>query len=241
VNALDALSDAPSAGSLDVVDTLLRDREKTFEAIAEERDLSTLARSLLLSVIAGAALFGMALGAFRGGLQIAYAGLKLPLVLLLTTAACAPALTAVGSALGRKAVFRRDLALVLAALARTSLTLGALTPVVLLGVVLEVDYHRMLLLVVGACGLAGLVGLVHFCRGLRYLDQRAVLSTSLVLLAVFGLVGSQMSWTLRPFLVRPRTDQAPFVRQVEGDFADAVLRSGRSAAGVYDRALEGEE
>ena len=226
--------------SVDLVDTLLRDRDKTFEAIAAERDLPTLVRSLVITVVFGSLIFGVALGAFRGGLQMVYAGIKLPLVLLLTTAACAPALTLVGSALGRQSNFRRDLALVLSALARTSLALGALTPLVLLGVELDVSYHRMLLLAVGSCALAGLVGLVHFGRGLRFLDEQAVRSTAFVLFGVFALVGTQMSWTLRPFLVRPRTEQPPIVRQVEGSFLESVRKSGRSAAGVYDEEhLEG--
>jgi hypothetical protein len=223
-----------STGSLDLVDDLLRDRDKTLEVIAKERELPVLVRSWLLCIVAGSALFGVALGSFRGGLQMLYAGVKLPLVLLLTTAACAPALTLVGSALGRRASFRRDLALVLCALGRTSLVLAALTPLILLGVELEVDYHRMLLLGVASCGLGGLVGLAHFSRGLRFLDERAVRSTALVLIGVFTLVGMQMSWTLRPFLVRPRTEQPPLVRQVEGSFFDAVARSSRSAMGVYD-------
>ena len=220
--------------SVDLVDTLLRERDKTFEAIAAERDLPTLVRSLVITVVFGSLIFGVALGAFRGGLQMVYAGIKLPLVLLLTTAACAPALTLVGSALGRQSNFRRDLALVLSALARTSLALGALTPLILLGVELKVEYHRMLLWVVAACALAGLVGVVHFARGLRFLDQRAVRSTAVILMGVFAMVGMQMSWTLRPFIVRPRTEQPPIVRQVEGSFFDSVARTSRSAMGLYE-------
>ncbi len=238
MSAAQTLPDEARPGSLDLVDGLLRERDKTFEAIAAERDLPALARSLLVSIVLGSALFGAALGCFRGGLQILYAGIKLALVLLLTSAACAPALTLVGSALGRRSSFRRDLSLVLCALARTSLALAALTPLVLLGVELGVDYHRMLLLVVGCCALSGLVGLVHFGRGLRFLDERAVRSTGLVLIGLFALVGMQMSWTLRPFLVRPRTEQPPIVRQVEGSFVDAVARSSRSAAGIYEEQYE---
>jgi hypothetical protein len=89
-------------------------------------------------------------------------------------------------------------------------------------------------IVVASCAMAGVVGLGDFSRGLRLLDERAVRPTALVLMAVFTLVGSQMSWTLRPFLVRPRSEQPPIVRQVEGGFFDAVARSGKSAMGIYD-------
>ena len=52
---------------------------------------------------------------------------------------------------------------------------------------------------------------------------------------VFAGVGSQMSWTLRPFLVRPRTVQAPFLRDLEGSFLDSVGRSLDSAQGRFRR------
>ncbi|MEO5731177.1 MAG: hypothetical protein ABI134_01385, partial [Byssovorax sp.] len=39
---------------------------------------------------------------------------------------------------------------------------------------------------------------------------------------------------LRPYLVRPRTENVPFLRAREGGFADSLRRSSRSAAGVYD-------
>ena len=40
---------------------------------------------------------------------------------------------------------------------------------------------------------------------------------------VFCMVGSQMAWTLRPYLVRPRTVSAPFVRGVEGTAAPVTV------------------
>jgi hypothetical protein len=221
--------------SLEVVDSLLRDSPGTFARIAEERALVPLMRSLVLTIVFGSALFGAAMGSFRGGAQIAYAALKLPLVLLLTTALCAPALSALGGALQRRMGLQRDLALVVSALARISLALAALSPLVLLGVRFECGYHTMVLLVVGCCTLAGSVGIAHFWRGLRVLDERAVFSTSAALLCLFAVVGSQLAWTLRPFLVRPRAPEVTLVRSVEGSFFDAVRRSTQSAAGLYTR------
>jgi hypothetical protein len=57
---------------------------------------------------------------------------------------------------------------------------------------------------------------------------------ALGLVAVFGLVGTQMCWSLRPFIVRPRA-QVTFLRQVEGSFIDAVETSSSSALGIYQR------
>jgi len=112
--------------------------------------------------------------------------------------------------------------------------LSALAPVVLLAVTLGADYHLLVLLTVGCCAVAGVVGLALLVRGLSD-ERRARGSACLALLAVFVLVGAQMSWTLRPYLVRPRTPAAPFLRAVESSFLEAVSTSLDSARGIYRR------
>ena len=64
--------------------------------------------------------------------------------------------------------------------------------------------------------------------------ERRKLRTILSFVAVFLAAGGQTGWALRPYLVRPQTEGVPFLRNIEGGFADAVYRSTRSAAGVYD-------
>lgn len=243
-SASDITTEPRSSDLVPTIDQLLRDVPGILGRIREGRDLTTLARAMIVTVALGAGIFGAAMGAFRGGPQILYATVKLPLALLLTTAICAPALTALNSALGRQACIRRDLSLVLSSLARMSLVVAAEAPVVLLAVRLGADYHAIILLVVACCAIAGAIGLSLFFRGLRLADPKAVGTVALALLSVFGFVGTQMSWTLRPFLVRPRTTEAPFVRTVEGSFLDSVQRSTMSAGGLYTRKsapLPGEE
>src|SRR5262245_20251893 len=106
-----AVLDASDPGALREVDQLLRDRAAVLRR-ADENDLGGLARAVLLTIGASGAVFGAAIGAYRGGVQILYAAMKLPLAILLTAAVCAPALTAVNAALDRPASLRRDLALV---------------------------------------------------------------------------------------------------------------------------------
>ena len=227
----------PIAGHpLGVVDQLLRDSGTFLEQIEQEKDQVRVAKTLMLTIIVGTAAFGGAIGAHRMGLQPIFAALKLPIVVLLTAGLTTPALSALAMNGGRAFVdaFRRDLLLVLASLAMTSLVLAALVPVLLLGVMLGAGYHGMVLLVVGCCALAGAAGLVLFLRGVsRRSIQGAWLST-LVALGVFGLVGSQLAWTFRPFVARPRA-KVELVRPIEGSFIDAVATSFNSARGVYTR------
>jgi hypothetical protein len=215
------------------LELLLARPEQLMRQIHEGRDLGSLVRIALLTILLGTAIFGATVGAYRGGIQMLYAALKLPLVLLLTTAACAPALTAVATGLGRQSDPRRDIALVLSSLARTSLTFAALTPLLLLAIRRDSEYHNLVLLLVATSATAGAVGIWFFLRGLRALDTTATWTTALVVSAVFMLVGVQMSWTLRPYLVRPRDTDVVFVRSIEGSFVEAVQTAARSAAGIY--------
>lgn len=220
---------------LQAVDQLLRDVPAFLRRVQAGQDLAVVARAMILTVVVCAGGFGAAMGAHRAGMQVLYAAVKLPAALLLTTAVCAPALTALNACFRRKASLPRDLALVLGALALTSLVLAAQAPLVLLAVELQASYHAVILLVVACCMLAGAVGISLLARGLALDASPGRWAVGLGLALVFGLVGTQMSWTLRPFLLRPRSPHVVFIRSLEGSFLEAVVTSSRSARGIYWR------
>jgi hypothetical protein len=225
--------------SLGTIDLLLRDREVMLARIRTGTNLTTILKTMILTIAVTMAIVGAALGSYRGGIQIAYAGLKLPLVLLGTAALSAPALTAIGRALGRRASLVQDLALVISALAFGSLLLVAGTPLILLGRALELAYHQMIMMTVGMFSIAGIAALHMVIRavsieGLRD-GSRGWRTAVFGLCIVFAVVGGQLSWALRPYLVRPRTPDVPFVRAKEGSLFDAVTRAFNSARGIYER------
>ena len=224
-----------AAGGLVLVDQLLRDRAGVLARVREGDELVPLVRTLVITIVAGAALAGAAMGSFRGGVQIAYAAVKLPIALLITAALCAPALAALGRALGRPASLARELALVVTALATGTLVLVALVPVMLVARAVDVAYHASILLTVGCGGVAGAVAIAVLVSGVRQTSMRDVMIVVATFTMVFATVGAQVAWTLRPWLVRPRTEEAPFVRAIEGSLYDAVLGSARSARGIYLR------
>lgn len=191
-----------------------------------------LARQWFALILGGAGLFGAVLGAHRGGWQILSAGIKLPLVVLLTAVVCTPVLTRLNAALGRRAVLRDDLALVLSSLARGCLVLLALAPVQLVAALAGLDYHRSVLLCVTCCSVAGGVGLTVLVRGL-WKEMHARRLVTMVLLSVFAMVGTRMTWTLRPYLVRPCARDVPIVRALDGSFLGSVGTALDSAQGNY--------
>ncbi|MFO0756527.1 MAG: hypothetical protein U0359_08560 [Byssovorax sp.] len=215
-----------------VLSRLLRDPAEIAAACREDRGLRAIVTTSLLSIVAGAAAFGGVIGSFRGGSQIVYAALKVPLALLVTLAVCVPAFHALSAGLGRVLPMRSIIALSLASAGRSALVLLALSPVLWLLFDRGLGYHSAALAASFAYALAGLAALGVLVRGLQEGAGRLITTFSFIVL--FFAVGGQTSWILRPYLVRPRTEQVPFLRAREGGFADSLYMSSRSARDIYD-------
>ncbi|MBA2544694.1 MAG: hypothetical protein H0V17_33935 [Deltaproteobacteria bacterium] len=220
--------------SFGTIDLLLRDREMMVAKIKSGNVVEIL-KTMTLTIAVAMAIVGAALGSYRGGEQILYAAIKLPLVLLGTAALSAPALTAIGAALGRKSRLASDLALVMSALAFGALLVVAFTPLIMLGRAMEVSYHEMILGTVAVFAVGGIAALSMVIRALAVEQGKGWRTALCGLCLVFVMVGGQLSWALRPYLVRPRTPEIVFVRDVEGSLFDAVIGALRSARGIYDR------
>jgi hypothetical protein len=197
-------------------------------ALARCRDRDrqrAVARAALPIIVVGGALFGAALGTFRGEAQIAFSAAKIPLATLATLALSGPGFVALASAFGRRWSLRETLALTLAAGARSSLVLFALAPVLWLAVDLGAGYHLVRLAAVAAYGLAGLSGLVLLLRGLGQAPGRAAAALGFV--ALFLVAGAQTAWLLRPFLGDPSDARPPLLAQgrQEGGVIGVIERS----------------
>jgi len=225
--------------SASVLSRLLRAPGDIAAACREDREIRSIAITSLASVVVGAAVFGGVIGSFRGGVQILYAGLKLPLVMIATLAISAPAFHALAAGLGRAWPMRSVLALTLASAGRSALVLLALSPALWLLFDLGAGYHAAALWAALAYAIAGTSALGVILRGLG--EGRGRVLTALAFVGVFFAVGGQTSWILRPYLVRPRTQAIPFVRAREGSFSDAIWMSSRSARGIYDAEQVGGE
>ncbi|MBH24729.1 MAG: hypothetical protein CMH57_09815 [Myxococcales bacterium] len=222
-------------GILGIIDELLRDQHTLLRRLEAGQGLPTIARAMLLTVGICAVAVGASVGFYRGGAQILYAALKLPVVILMTVAICAPVYSALKAALQQKMSIASDFALILSALALASLVAMSLAPLLLLAAFQTIGYHHFILLVVGLCGLGGAVGYTLFFRGMHRqvsseMNRRLIAVSVLI---VLGLVSTQMTWIMRPYVVRPKTVETPFLRPFEGSFIDAVRRSVDSAQGIY--------
>ncbi len=169
------------------------------------------ARFALFVIAIGGAAFGAALGSYRGGLVLLHSIWKIPVATLMTLAVCGPGFAAFGAVFERRWSFREMTSLALAAGARSSIVLFALSPALWLAIDLGAPYESARWLATLSYGLAGLSGLGFWLRALGPAQGRPALAASFV--ALFLLVGAQAAWVLRPYLGDPRDGEVPVFAQ----------------------------
>lgn len=198
------------------------------------------ARQIML-IILGAGSFGAALGFWRDPLQGAYAGIKLPLILLLTAAGNALINGMFAPLLGVDISFRQSFAAVLTSFALAGSILGAFSPLVAFFVWnlpplhdarLSLSIHNVMLiilfLVIAFAGGTSNLRLLQLLRQIGRSESaaRKILSAWL---AVNLLLGSQLAWILRPFIGAPGLE-VQFLRPnaFQGSFFDTLFDAARS-------------
>ncbi len=215
-----------------LVDRLLREWDQFAGEIGRGSGLAEKIRSMLISSFILMALYGLLLGSTHSLGQSLSSAAKLPLLFLATLFICAPALYMFNILAGVNQRLGQSVALVLAAISVTAVLLLSFAPITLFFTLTVPDsYQFFKLLNVFFFGIAGSIGAARLSQGLKVLSSgpgdQAVKASRLVFglwLAVYCFVGSQMAWTLRPFVGYP---SAPFelFRQFGGNFYTDILAS----------------
>jgi hypothetical protein len=160
--------------------------------------------------LGAAALYGAALGSWRGAEQALFAALKLPLVLALTWLLTVPFQGILSWSFGRRSGLREIAARGFEPLADAGLLLAALSPVALLFVqstppppVGDQTAHNLLFVLhTATVGAAGAAGVARFAREVRAEIPSARRRRRFVTLwlAAYALVGGEVAWAFRPFV-----------------------------------------
>ncbi len=170
---------------------------------------------LLLLLAAGGFLYGAAMGFYGArALQSFYSGLKVPLLLIVTSAVCLPNFFVVNTLLGLREDFASAFRGVLAAQATMAVALASLAPITLWAYASSSD-HDLAVLLNGVLFLvAALVGQVTLSRHYRPLisrDPRHRVGKA-VWVTLYMFVAVQLAWVLRPFVGHPSM-QVEFFRE----------------------------
>jgi hypothetical protein len=160
---------------------------------------------------------------------------KVPALFLLTLLVTLPSLYVFNALVGSRLRGPAIVGLLVASLAVTLTVLASFGPIVAFFSVTTTNYSFMVLLNVAIFALAGFFGLSFLLRATQCLTLHAEQSPTETIgrnvkavfvcwVIVYGLVGAQMSWVLRPFIGSPNQPFEWF-RHRESNFFEAVGRT----------------
>lgn len=193
------------------------------------------------AIIVGAGTYGAVMGFWSAPLQAFYAGIKLPLVILLTTLGNGLLNGMLAPLLGLNAGFRQCLLVVLMTFAIASIILGALSPVALFVVwntppltigthATSPEYGFLQLTLAVFVGYAGIVGNLRLLPMLARWASNLHVARRVLLAWLVGnlFLGSQICWVLRPFIWDPDGPPQFLGRQYfHGSFYETVFEAIR--------------
>jgi hypothetical protein len=223
------VSPVPSVHSYgEFLAALLGDRESFFDEVVAGVELGRKLRFALGTVLVLGGLYGGVAGAYSGPLQAVAAAAKLPFLFLATFTICFPAFYVVQVLVGSRLRLLQVVVLVTSALALTAVVLAAFVPVPAFFLITGANYYFQHLLHIAVVGAAGIFGMYALHEGLaticerRGVYPRKALTIMRLWAVLFGFVGIQMAWNLRPFL---GDHNQPFrvIGHYQGNFYEAVI------------------
>jgi hypothetical protein len=172
--------------------------------------------SYIVVIVAGAGLYGAAMGWWRSPVQALYTGIKLPLIILLTAAGNAMLNAMLAPLLGLNIHFRQSFMAVLMSFTISAAILGSFAPLVAFLVwnappmspdvrIANGTYNFILLVFVVAIAFTGIASNLRLLQLLQRLSGGKNVAGRVLLAWLTGnlFLGGQLSWILRPFIGSP--------------------------------------
>lgn len=221
------------------VDYLLQHPYNIPESLRLERDLWQLCRLFIGITIIMAAIYGTMMGAsniIQGSdmpllhklFQVVVTSIKVPVLFLFTLAIVLFPIYVSNAFVGERWSFRQTIAAMLAASAVSTTVLASMTTVTYFFAFTTVSYDFIKLLHVVFFAYAGIVGIGYLIRCMDVLarDRRraARRDVLVVWLLLYGFVGMQLAWELRPFVGSPHEPFQVF-RPHSGNFYESIYHS----------------
>jgi hypothetical protein len=215
---------------LAVIETILRNRNHFFSEIRDGINLQEKIRAMFISSIAFLAVYGAVMGSTHSLWQALSSAVKLPVLFLVTLVVCSPTLYFFNVLFGSNQSLTQNIALILTAITVTAVLLLSFAPITMFFLLTTSQYQFFKLLNVVVFAVAGIMGVIFLSQGMRVVSasgkegagaRRMVLRLWIL---VYAFVGSQMAWTLRPFIGAPGIKFELF-RQLGGNFYTNIVAS----------------
>jgi hypothetical protein len=222
---------------LSVIETILRNRHHFFTEIRDGVELRPKMRAMLLSSIAFLALYGAVMGSTHSLWQALSSAVKLPVLFLATLFVCAPTLYFFNVLFGSDQSLTQNVALILTAITVTAVLLLSFAPITLFFLLTTSQYQFFKLLNVAIFAVSGMMGVVFLAQGMQIVagpragnDARKWVLRLWIF--VYAFVGSQVAWTIRPFIGAPSIRFELF-RQLGGNFYTNIFSSIGEILGFF--------
>jgi hypothetical protein len=221
-----------------IIEKILRNRYDFFKEIRDGIGLRTKMKSMLVSSIAFFALYGAVMGSTHSLWQTMSSAVKLPVLFIATLFVCVPSLYFFSLLFGSNQSLSQNLAVILTAITVTSVLLLSCAPITLFFLLTTTHYQFFKLLNVAIFSVSGLMGVVFLYQGMKVVSGAEVEGATtrkwvlIFWLFVYAFVGSQMAWTIRPFIGAPGIPFELF-RQLGGNFYTDILHSVSEILGFF--------
>lgn len=219
-----------SVQDFSIVEKILRNRQNYFNEIREGIEVPEKMKAMLVSSITFFALYGLVMGSSHSLWQTMSSAVKLPFLFVATLFVCVPSLYFFSLLFGSNQSLGQNFAVILTAITVTSVLLLSCAPITLFFLLTTSQYQFFKLLNVAIFAVSGLMGIVFLYQGMKVVsgsEKEGAATRKWVLIFwmfVYAFVGSQMAWTIRPFIGAPGSNFELF-RQLSGNFYTNILQS----------------
>ncbi|XWK85747.1 MAG: actin-binding WH2 domain-containing protein [Phormidium sp.] len=217
---------------------LLRDRKGFLEEIRQGTKINHKIIALLVCSSIFFAVYGAIIGLSHSPIQGLSAAVKLPILYLLTLLICLPTLYIFNIFFGSSRSLAQHFLVVLTAASVISALLIGFAPVTLFFLITTNNYQFFKLLNVAIFIFTGVIGVHFLYQGMQLIsdpDKEGQPTRTRLLqfwLVLYGFVGSQLGWTLRPIFGSPNTKFELF-RQLQGNIYLDIVKAISEVLGFH--------
>ncbi|MCL5267324.1 MAG: hypothetical protein M1469_04375 [Bacteroidetes bacterium] len=222
----------------------LQNKDEFFERILHDTTPWRRVWQLTIAFAALTLVYGIVMGFYSGPLQAVTAGVKVPILFLLSLLICFPAFFILQLILGSKMKLTHMAVIVLSGYVLTGAIMVSFTPIVLLFVLTGGNYYFLQLLHIAIFVVSGIFGMKMVLDALKYSceEKNVYPRTGVVVfrfwVVILAFVGIQLAWNLQPFLAEKTAAYAMF-KKYKGNFYTAVVYSIQQLSAAPDNTNQG--
>ncbi len=208
----------------------LRDKDEFYDNIFHETKTWSRIWRLSVSFIVFTFIYGAVMGSYSSLLQSLTAGIKVPVLFILSLVICFPAFFVIQFILGSKMHLSHMVIIILSGFMLTAAIMVSFTPIILLFELTGGNYYFLQLLHISVFALAGIFGMKTVLDALKYsCEQKNVYPKTAVevfryWVVILAFVGIQIAWNMQPFLAE-KTEGYSLFKKYKGNFYTAVVYS----------------